>query len=115
MARRVRPDLTVVAVGAGRSALGQAALDACLRTHELPRLEAFADGRPLLVLLDDAEGIEDGDGLLARLAAGRADGVCLVVAGRSDALRAQYGNWLRQVRASRLGVPAVVRAGPSDR
>ena len=115
MTRRTRPGAAVVGVAPARSSLGRAPLDHCLRPHELARLERLVGNGPIVVLVDDAESVDDVDGLLGRLADGagfgagtEADGgmddLCLVAAGRSDALRTQYGTWVRRVRASRLGV-----------
>jgi S-DNA-T family DNA segregation ATPase FtsK/SpoIIIE len=59
---------------------------------------------PLVVLIDDAEGVEDAGGLLERIVHGGVEDPCVVAAGRSDALRSQYGSWVRRVRTSRLGV-----------
>ncbi|MEA2614964.1 MAG: segregation ATPase FtsK/SpoIIIE, family [Chloroflexota bacterium] len=62
------------------------------------------DGRPHLVLIDDADALDDGDGSISTLLRrGRPD-VHLVVAGRADALRPLYGHWTQTVRGSKLGV-----------
>ncbi|HEY2703278.1 MAG TPA: FtsK/SpoIIIE domain-containing protein [Candidatus Dormibacteraeota bacterium] len=63
-----------------------------------------ADGRPHVVLIDDADALDDGDGAIATLLhRGRPD-VHLVVAGRADALRPLYGHWTQTVRGSKLGL-----------
>jgi S-DNA-T family DNA segregation ATPase FtsK/SpoIIIE len=92
-ARRTWPDVTVLTVAGRRASL-----------EELqPRVDEL-DGR-VLVVLDDAESIDDEAGVLANLANGTTNAcVHLVVAGRSDALRTQYAHWTRLVRRSRLGV-----------
>ena len=56
-------------------------------------------------MIDDAEHVDDPTGRLAQLAT---DGrVCIVAAGRPDALRQAYGHWTGIVRRSRLGLVAV--------
>jgi len=63
-----------------------------------------ASDQPNLVLVDDADLIDDDSGVFARLLAmGRPD-LHLVVAGRSDVLRSAYGHWTREVRRSRAGL-----------
>lgn len=59
-----------------------------------------AEGPPMLVI-DDAESLEDPHGTIARLLAQR---WIIVVAARNDALRSAYGHWSRDVRRSRLGL-----------
>lgn len=66
---------------------------------------------PLLVLVDDAEMVEDPSGLLAAWAAGRRPNTWIVAAGRPDALRQLYGHWTTVVRRSRSGL---VLTGGSD-
>jgi S-DNA-T family DNA segregation ATPase FtsK/SpoIIIE len=53
---------------------------------------------PLVVLVDDAEAVEELDGLLKR------PGVHVVAAARADALRSLYGHWTQDVRRSKVGV-----------
>ena len=73
-------------------------------------LEAFAElveltaGRPRVVFIDDAEDIEDPDGLLEGLLAARDTGDHVIAAGRSDGLRAAYRHWTKMYRAGRRGV-----------
>jgi S-DNA-T family DNA segregation ATPase FtsK/SpoIIIE len=63
-----------------------------------------ADARPHVVLIDDADALDDGDRAIATLLRrGRPD-VHLVVAARADALRPLYGHWTQTVRGSKLGV-----------
>jgi S-DNA-T family DNA segregation ATPase FtsK/SpoIIIE len=66
-------------------------------------LSAVGTG-PLLVLVDDAETIEDGLGVLDRWLAGAGTARHLVAAGRADGLRRMYGNWTQKVRDGRNGV-----------
>ncbi|MDP2291809.1 MAG: FtsK/SpoIIIE domain-containing protein [Actinomycetota bacterium] len=57
-----------------------------------------------LLLIDDADTVDDPDGRLAVIAAGGRPGTSLVIAGRPDALRQLYGHWTGVVRRSRMGV-----------
>jgi S-DNA-T family DNA segregation ATPase FtsK/SpoIIIE len=59
---------------------------------------------PLLLIVDDAEMVDDPAGRLAALAAGGRPSTCIIVAGRPDALRQLYGHWTTAVRRSRCGV-----------
>jgi DNA segregation ATPase FtsK/SpoIIIE, S-DNA-T family len=67
--------------------------------------------RPVLVVVDDAELVDDAGGALAALAAERKPHVTIAVAGKPDALRQTYGHWSTVVRRSRIGI---VAAGSSD-
>jgi S-DNA-T family DNA segregation ATPase FtsK/SpoIIIE len=57
-----------------------------------------------LVLVDDADLIDDHSGVFARLLGMRRPDLHLVVAGRNDVLRSAYGHWTRDVRRSRAGL-----------
>jgi S-DNA-T family DNA segregation ATPase FtsK/SpoIIIE len=59
---------------------------------------------PQLVLVDDAELIDDADGSLARLLATRRPDLRVVAAGRIDALRRTSRPWLTEVRRTRTGL-----------
>ncbi|MDO8391482.1 MAG: FtsK/SpoIIIE domain-containing protein [Actinomycetota bacterium] len=65
---------------------------------------ALESGRPALLVVDDAEYVDDPGGRLAALA--EAGHVCIIAAGRPDALRQAYGHWTGVVRRSRLGLVA---------
>ncbi len=67
------------------------------------QVEAAA-GRPLLVLIDDAETLDDPDGVLEQLLQRPPDHVRVIVAGRSDRLRSAYGHWTRHLRGQGLGL-----------
>jgi S-DNA-T family DNA segregation ATPase FtsK/SpoIIIE len=67
-------------------------------------VQAARPDRPCLVLVDDADGVDDDSGALAGLLAKRRPGLVVVAAGRPPALRAQYGQWTNVVRRSRLGL-----------
>jgi DNA segregation ATPase FtsK/SpoIIIE, S-DNA-T family len=62
-----------------------------------------AGGRVLLAI-DDAELVDDIDGVLAALAGSRRPALMIVATGKPDALRQSYGHWTGVVRRSRLGI-----------
>jgi S-DNA-T family DNA segregation ATPase FtsK/SpoIIIE len=59
---------------------------------------------PVLVVVDDADRIDDVDGRLAALVTGRAPGVTVAVAARLEAVRVAYGHWTREVARGRCGL-----------
>ena len=60
------------------------------------------DGTPLLVVVDDAERVDDPQGTLARLVT--QPGVTFAVAARLEAVRVAYGHWTRDVARGRCGL-----------
>ena len=58
----------------------------------------------LLVVVDDADRVDDPSGELAAIAAGRRPGVTIAAAARLEAVRVAYGHWLRDVARSRCGL-----------
>jgi S-DNA-T family DNA segregation ATPase FtsK/SpoIIIE len=89
--RATRPEVAIVTVAPG----------------SVPRaaLAEIAGGTgPALVLVDDADLVDDDDRTLAALLASRRPDLHVVVAGRNDALRSQYGHWARAARAGRAAV-----------
>jgi S-DNA-T family DNA segregation ATPase FtsK/SpoIIIE len=60
------------------------------------------DATPLLVVVDDAERVDDHGGVLARLVA--QPGVTFAVAARLEAVRVAYGHWTRDVARGRCGL-----------
>ncbi len=58
---------------------------------------------PRLVLVDDADDLDDGDGALTRLAAQRHPDVHVVAAARRD-VKGRYGHWSRELCRSRQGL-----------
>jgi S-DNA-T family DNA segregation ATPase FtsK/SpoIIIE len=70
----------------------------------IAELHGTAPGTPALLVVDDAERVDDPDGELAALLAERRPGLLAVAAGRPDALRSLYGHWTSVVRRSRIGV-----------
>ena len=78
-------------------------------TGLLSTLALLAPERPSLLVVDDAELVDDPDGALAAVATrGRA---VILAAARPDALRQAYGHWTAVVRRSRMGL---VATGGSD-
>lgn len=59
---------------------------------------------PVLLLVDDADAVEDERGVLERWLTMPPPGSHLVAAGRGDALRRAFGHWTQKVRESRCGV-----------
>jgi S-DNA-T family DNA segregation ATPase FtsK/SpoIIIE len=91
-----RPDATIAAIGF-RDGPPAFARDA----HELDELAAV-DPRRLVVVVDDAELVDDPNGVLAGLVSGRE--AIVVAAGRGDALRSVYGHWTASLRRQRRGI-----------
>jgi S-DNA-T family DNA segregation ATPase FtsK/SpoIIIE len=107
-ARATDPAVGIAVVADRRGWLAGAAdrLGCCtLEPQALGGLGPLLDGRSrLLVVVDDAEGVDDPDGHLEAAAAGHRDGVVVVAAARPDGLRAAYGHWTRAVRRHRIGL-----------
>jgi S-DNA-T family DNA segregation ATPase FtsK/SpoIIIE len=70
---------------------------------ELDGALGATDGR-MLVLVDDAETIDDDLGTLDQWLAKAGAGRHLVAAGRADGIRRTYGTWTQRVRDGRCGV-----------
>jgi DNA segregation ATPase FtsK/SpoIIIE, S-DNA-T family len=107
IAAKVETYARVVVVSPARSALaGLAPHAVALRpdqVDQIPVLIEEALGR-VVVLIDDAELIDDPQGDLARLIADESDNLFVAVAVRPELLRANYGHWSRQLRRTRLAV-----------
>ncbi|NQY55801.1 MAG: hypothetical protein HRT86_04825 [Ilumatobacteraceae bacterium] len=79
---------------AGRDPSGEVDAAAAASRHE-----------PVLLVIDDAQRVDDPRGELAAIANGRGAGdVTIVAAARLDAVRAAFGHWTREVARSRCGV-----------
>ncbi len=65
-----------------------------------------------ILLVDDAERVQDPDGVLARTANQDAGISHLFVATTPDRMRSSYGSWLAELRSCRTGV--LFRPGPLD-
>ena len=72
---------------------------------------ATSPGAPALIVVDDADRIDDPHAELAAVIAGRRPGVTIAAAARPEAVRAAYGHWVRDVARSRCGL---VLTGPGD-
>jgi S-DNA-T family DNA segregation ATPase FtsK/SpoIIIE len=72
------------------------------RAQPLADLDGGVGEVPVLVVVDDAERIDDLDGGLARLIA-RPD-VTFAIAARLEAVRVAYGHWTRNVARSHCGL-----------
>ena len=66
------------------------------------RLDALAGGE-VLVVVDDAERVDDRGGVLGEIARGDRRQVTIATAARLDAVRGAYGHWTREVARSRCG------------
>jgi S-DNA-T family DNA segregation ATPase FtsK/SpoIIIE len=105
--RAARPDACIVAVATPRSPLAHhTAPDRVLAPGGLRGAldDLLTVSAPVLVLVDDADAVDDEDGgLAALLSAGRAE-LHVVSAGGNERLRSGYGHWTRLVRSSRTAL-----------
>jgi len=108
-ARRAAPGLRVVVCAPGRSPLPMLLdpdVGPCAATAEaVGRVvdDLLTGAGPGLVVVDDADLLDDGGHLARLVEAGRPD-VHLVAAGRADRLRILYRHWTTEARRSRTGV-----------
>ena len=72
-------------------------------TDELAAAEVGHAGR-VLVVIDDADRVDDTDGAIATILKQRNGGVTIAAAARLDAVRSAYGHWTREIARSRCGV-----------
>jgi len=104
----VRGDVRVVAVAGPRSPLGGDPLvSATIHPSEIgeglmPHVEP-GEGL-VLVLVDDAESIDDVGGVLDKLSTSDRPDLLFVAAGRNDGVRTGYSHWTRPLRRSKLGI-----------
>ena len=97
-----QPDDLSVRLGVGPAPVEGLAADTGGSDHPARRL----------LLVDDADRVDDPGGVLARIAA-RSGGRChLVAATTADRMRSSYGHWLAEMRSCRTGV--MFRPGPLD-
>jgi S-DNA-T family DNA segregation ATPase FtsK/SpoIIIE len=66
--------------------------------------EVLASDRPAILLVDDAELVDDPSGALAGLVEGHDPRVAVIAAGRADVLRSAYTHWTRAIRRSKAGL-----------
>lgn len=59
---------------------------------------------PTLLLIDDADTVDDERGVVDRWLSSSDPGCHLIAAGRAEALRRAYGHWTQRVRESRCGI-----------
>ncbi|HEX8804814.1 MAG TPA: hypothetical protein VF743_11485, partial [Acidimicrobiales bacterium] len=106
--RAARSDLTVVTVAGPRSPLstdplaGRVLHPSAVDVELMPLVDG-TEG-PLLVLVDDAEAIEDTGGVLGPLSIAERPDLLVVAAGRNDGIRSGYSHWSRSLRRAKLGV-----------
>jgi S-DNA-T family DNA segregation ATPase FtsK/SpoIIIE len=74
--------------------------------------EAAGTDTRRLLLVDDADRIDDPAGRLAEIAASTTGRSHLVASTTADRLRSSYGSWLHEMRSCRTGV--LFRPGPLD-
>jgi S-DNA-T family DNA segregation ATPase FtsK/SpoIIIE len=109
------PDVIITAVTFRRSPLHPAA-EVSRLIKSVEELDAGLQAvlaekaAPQLVLVDDAESVEDGGGFFPQLAA--AANVRIVAAGRADALKGNYMHWSTAVRRNRQGM--ILKPGSTD-
>ena len=101
VAKVANPDLYVVAVLPRRSSLGQcAAVDDVVDVDGVGSLDA--DGKPCLLLVDDAE-LVDADCALRLVVTDREPKFRVVASAAAEAIRGLYGHWTQDLRRSRIG------------
>ena len=106
--KAARPGVRVVAVAGPRSPIGADPLvDSSVHPSQIgeglmPLVEPGES--PVVVLVDDAESIDDVGGVLDKLSTSDRADLLMVAAGRNDGVRAGYSHWTRPLRRSKLGV-----------
>ncbi len=105
--RKAGGELMIAAVAGRRSSLpGCPHLDQVAAPAEAGAMLAQlrVHNGPIVLLIDDAEGIDDADGAIAGLlGAGRTD-LHVVAAARADSLRTLYGHWTKEIQRSKAGI-----------
>lgn len=83
-------------------------IDACASSHDervsLMTAMRMDENTPCLLLIDDAERIDDTDKAIANLIAGNNSQLHIIAAGRADDLRTQYSHWSKSIRKSHSGL-----------
>jgi S-DNA-T family DNA segregation ATPase FtsK/SpoIIIE len=102
----------------GRSSglAADAAITRVVEAAELPGLATDLAARSpwALVLVDDADAVDDPTGALVALVRGGPPHVHVIAAAAADRILGEYGHWTRELRRSRLGLalrPMVDRDG----
>lgn len=99
-------DARIVAFAPRRSPLRALPAPATVVT-DYARLESALHGAgrgPLILLIDDAETVDDSPGVISGLLSGGREDAHLIVSVRNSAARKLYSHWTQAVRASRRGV-----------
>lgn len=106
--RQAAPGTTIMAVALRPSPLRECEAVSRLVTDPGQLQAAVAEtrqpGTPFLLLVDDAEIVEDQGRSLAELLSDHQTPGHVLAAGRADALRSALGHWTTAVRRSRTGV-----------
>lgn len=76
------------------------------RTSPGAVLDAMPGSGPRLLIVDDAELVQDDEERLSAAANGKSAGLVVVAAGAPEPLRRMYGHWTAAVRSSRIGLVA---------
>lgn len=103
-----RPDVLITALAPRRSPLWESA-DIDTLITDLDGMDSAVqmildDLTPQLILIDDADDLNDPGGALLRLFRERRPDIRVVGAGRADTLRSMYGHWTQELRKSRHGI-----------
>ena len=107
-AKAGRDDVRVVAVAGPRSPLeadqlvGATVHPVQIGEDLMPLVEP-GEG-VVIVLVDDAESIDDVGGVLDKLSTSDRPDLLFVAAGRNDGVRTGYSHWTRPLRRSKLGI-----------
>jgi S-DNA-T family DNA segregation ATPase FtsK/SpoIIIE len=102
--RQAHPDGAIFAIAARHRAPFPGWVEAITVDAAVEAVEGSAPGRPCLVVVDDAERVDDDRSGLAALVADRRAGLLVAAAGRPDTLRTQYGHWTGVIRRGRTGL-----------
>jgi S-DNA-T family DNA segregation ATPase FtsK/SpoIIIE len=70
----------------------------------LAALQQLDADRETLLVIDDAELVQDDRGALVGLLAAGGEHLLVIAAGRPDVVRSAYGHWTTAVRRSRKGL-----------
>jgi S-DNA-T family DNA segregation ATPase FtsK/SpoIIIE len=105
--RRADAVVRVVGIAGRRSPLRDAGLDELASTDgEIAVLAAKLHARrgPTVLLVDDADSVEDGDKALETLLHRPNPDLHVIAAGNNEALRGLYSGWTRTLRRSKSGI-----------
>lgn len=99
-------NLMLYGVGGRRSPLREAGLTDFVTGEEAAEVfvNALVSTDPTVLLIDDAEQIEDSQATISKLLTTPRPDLLIVAAGRADDIRANYGHWSKTMRRSRAGI-----------